>query len=62
MDAQKLCQGSTYRTKCRSQEDHEAFQHSGFVKENIQRVEAFEASQARECEFPNFRSIKLDGF
>ena len=51
----QLCQRSTYWAKCSREENHEAFQHPGPFQENIPRIEAVEAFEARECEFWNAR-------
>ena len=34
--------GPTYRRRCRSEEDHEAFQYTRVSKEDLPRTEAFE--------------------
>ena len=39
----QLCERSAHRPICGGQEDHEAVQHSGIVKEDVQRAKALEA-------------------
>lgn len=51
-DATQLGERSTHESSCRDQEDHEAFQHAGPIKANIQGVEAAETSSTRECTRP----------
>jgi hypothetical protein len=59
----QLRQRSAHQPKCRCKEDYEAVQHAGFVQENLPRIEAPEAFEARECAFlPHLsrrRNIKL---